>query len=343
MPELTQIPSTLYALFTQKEHFKNAKSYTAYEYRDENGKTLGAAGCIRFEDENGKLKKVFFQSSYKDQGKKYISGGQGMAGCLYDLDVIRHKKVIVFVEGEKCVEALKPILPEDWGATTGLGGSGNYLNINYSMLRGKDVIIWRDNDQAGLRGAMAAHTKMIQAGANILGWVKMSKDWPEKYDVADIIANNGSGEVMKCFEDLEQRNVEKKDVPVQEVAISLPFKVLGRSVADDIYFYCFQDGSIRYLDRTKFDELSALTIYNKIEFWHDFCGVNNRGSLDKTKGWAKLWGMVLDAGIYNAKMTKNIGIFKDRDKSGNPMYALNLGDSVYIEGKEYSHADVSKN
>jgi len=57
---------------------------------------------------------------------------------------------VVVVEGEKCVHALHAV---GIVATTSPGGAKNAKNADWSLLAGKQVVIWPDNDEMGLEYA----------------------------------------------------------------------------------------------------------------------------------------------------------------------------------------------
>ncbi len=73
---------------------------------------------------------------------------------LYRLDAIaRYEGAVVLVEGEKCADALNEI---GILATTAFGGCNGVGKTDFKPLKGRDVIIWPDNDEPGRKYAEKA-------------------------------------------------------------------------------------------------------------------------------------------------------------------------------------------
>lgn len=106
---------------------------------------------------------------------------------LYQLDKItsRANDPILLVEGEKTADAASNIYP-DYVVTTTQGGSNAAQRTNWTALKGRDVVLWGDNDKAGKH--------YIQEVINALGGVfcasigvVLTNDIriPDKWDLAD--------------------------------------------------------------------------------------------------------------------------------------------------------------
>lgn len=112
---------------------------------------------------------------------------------LYNLPGIVNEPVAVLIEGEKCADALKALgVP----ATTLMGGSNTLLEkADLEPLRGKTILTWADNDDAGksfmvllgarLRG-MGCDVRPVEIPADAPVKVKGSK--AGAWDVVDAIA-----------------------------------------------------------------------------------------------------------------------------------------------------------
>mgnify|MGYP003131726656 CR=1 FL=1 len=108
---------------------------------------------------------------------------------LYNIPNILNEQRIVWVEGEKCAQALV-----DFGipATCTLGGAGaltrkNAEKFDFTPLRGKDLVIWPDNDDAGRRLAEIVREVAIDADANTVTILQPPAGKPPKWDAADAI------------------------------------------------------------------------------------------------------------------------------------------------------------
>lgn len=69
---------------------------------------------------------------------------------------------VVIVEGEKCADALKAI---GVLATTTFGGCNGVGKADLLPLKGRDVIIWPDNDEPGRKYANALAIALAEIGA----------------------------------------------------------------------------------------------------------------------------------------------------------------------------------
>ena len=110
---------------------------------------------------------------------------------LYNIPNILKKREIIWVEGEKCAEALNSI---GYTATCTLGGAGALIRKNshkfdFTPIRGKDVIIWPDNDDTGKRLGELVRELFMEAEANSVTMLQPPLNKPAKWDVADAITD----------------------------------------------------------------------------------------------------------------------------------------------------------
>jgi hypothetical protein len=101
---------------------------------------------------------------------------------LYNLPGIVGAACVVLVEGEKCADALKAMgVP----ATTLMGGSGTILDkADLEPLRGKQVLTWADNDDAGKGFMQLVGVRLRGMGCNVCP-VAIPDGVKPKWDVAD--------------------------------------------------------------------------------------------------------------------------------------------------------------
>jgi KaiC/GvpD/RAD55 family RecA-like ATPase len=71
---------------------------------------------------------------------------------LYNRRRVRDASTVVVVEGETCVEALTPLLPVGWAATTSPGGATAAGRADWSPVAGRRVLLWPDNDPPDPKG-----------------------------------------------------------------------------------------------------------------------------------------------------------------------------------------------
>ena len=108
---------------------------------------------------------------------------------LYNIPDIMRSDRIIWVEGEKCADALTQL---GYTATSTIGGAG-MLSVNtknkfdFSPLQGKQLIIWPDNDTAGQKLAKIVQELAINAGAKSVTMLTPPSGKPKKWDAADAI------------------------------------------------------------------------------------------------------------------------------------------------------------
>lgn len=83
---------------------------------------------------------------------------------LYHLDKIPAASVLVVCEGEKAADAAQLLLPQGWLAITSAHGAKSAAKTDWTPVRGKRVVIWRDNDTAGLDYAKAVLQEISHVG-----------------------------------------------------------------------------------------------------------------------------------------------------------------------------------
>ena len=86
---------------------------------------------------------------------------------LYNLPLIvsNPQEPVLVVEGEKTADAAAVIFPVDWVVITSAGGSKAAKQSDWSVLKGRQVLIWPDNDSPGRRYAEDVKRLCEAAGA----------------------------------------------------------------------------------------------------------------------------------------------------------------------------------
>ncbi len=163
---------------------------------------LNAAGAVlhavaRFDDQNGG--KVTCPFTY---GRRVWVDGKGKAQDrtqwhmkgplaprpLYGLDRLaaRPDAPVLLVEGEKSADAAAAMFPDHVVITS--GGSTSARGADWSPVAGRDVIIWPDHDEPGIKYAETAASRMIEdAGPKSVRTVEIPASFPQKWDVADAL------------------------------------------------------------------------------------------------------------------------------------------------------------
>ncbi|WP_353282682.1 AAA family ATPase [Wolbachia endosymbiont (group A) of Pogonocherus hispidulus] len=104
---------------------------------------------------------------------------------LYNIPGILKSDKVILVEGEKCAEAL---IEKGITATTAMFGANAPIDkTDWTPLKGKHIIIWPDNDEAGNKYAKNAEKKLLELGVASLATLKILSDKPRSWDAADCL------------------------------------------------------------------------------------------------------------------------------------------------------------
>lgn len=194
-----------------RDRFKDG-TLTFYRYYSSKGTPIGCVvRCDK--DIDGDKAKSFAQFSYDLVKKKWHASWSGDGKPLYNLQEIisRPDVPVMVVEGEKTAEAAKLLFP-DYVVTTSCMGSASPRSSNWSCLRGRDVIIARDNDLKGSRYADSLNDILTKQEAKSISGlsplrlgsytiidgkpVKREHGTPEKHDLADSLADGWTAELI---------------------------------------------------------------------------------------------------------------------------------------------------
>lgn len=140
------------------------------------------------------------------------------------------------VEGEKCADFLA-----DLGLnTTTSGSSSSAGSTDWSPISGRNIVIWRDNDEAGMRYAKEVTEILLQLDCNVK-WIDISKlGWSDESDGSDGV------DWRLLYPDATKKDVEALPVKDPEVEITSPTdqhqdnsspKILEQIVADCELFH----------------------------------------------------------------------------------------------------------
>ena len=231
-PENFQVTNTTATTGFQKTEQKAVKAHIGpntpfeeeYDYTDEDGQVLVTVRKYFERDETGEIVRDG-KGKPKKQFRQFMSGGQGIPEPrpLYNIpDIISADKVI-WVEGEKCADALNKL---GYAATCTIGGAGmlsenTASKFDFTPLRNKDLVLWPDNDEAGKKLAKIVEAQAKNAGAKSTVMLKIPSTKPEKWDAADAVEEDFN--IKKFLKDHENK-------------VKKPISLLDDSLIVDRYF-----------------------------------------------------------------------------------------------------------
>jgi len=169
------------------------KEVARYAYCDEQGRLKGYV--FRFErpnpdDPGGKNLKITPPLAYCQNEKGFKAWRwQGFFGdqkTAYGLEKLAQdpSKPVLVVEGEKKADAAQKMLPE-YHLLSWIGGAGNVGKTNWDCLAGREVILWPDHDEPGVRCMECLKTILRAAQCISVKIVQLPKDTPKGWDLAD--------------------------------------------------------------------------------------------------------------------------------------------------------------
>lgn len=182
------------------------KAVKGYRYTDADGNPLYEViryqyelpgGSFEIDAKSGNPRKTFKQRRRDGRGG-YIYNLDGVGHTIYrhpEVEkAIERRDLILFPEGEKDVETLEAL---GFVATTNSGGAQHWSEAHASMLKGADVVLLPDNDDAGRAGAQKK-MESLKAVANSVRILDLSRYWdaPAKSDVSDWVAAGGTAETL---------------------------------------------------------------------------------------------------------------------------------------------------
>ena len=128
-----------------------------------------------------------FRQARQEPSGGYVQRAPSKPWPLYNRYLVQRADTVVVAEGEKCVDCLTMY---GIAATTSPAGAGKSEYADWSLLAGKRVILWPDNDDLG-KSHMSKVERIIEGlrpQASIAAIEPSSLDLGPKEDVADYVA-----------------------------------------------------------------------------------------------------------------------------------------------------------
>ncbi|XYQ94669.1 DUF927 domain-containing protein [Pseudomonas syringae] len=161
------------------KHRQHGAPSKVWIYRDDKGQPLMA--LYRFDlgtDEDGKPKKVFAPLTWckrsDDETTQWRWQGLPEPRPLLRLDelALRADAPVVLCEGEKAADAAADLMPSHV-ATCWPNGSNSWHKADLTPLKGRDVLLWPDNDDSGAACMDAVAHKLREIGAGSVRFIAL--------------------------------------------------------------------------------------------------------------------------------------------------------------------------
>lgn len=156
-----------------------------YDYKSLDGSEI-LGYVARSDPTSGKMILPFF----KRDGGRWKAGAAEKPRPIYNQQrLAKHTDQRVYiVEGEKCVDMLSR---ERLLAVTNPGGSKAWMTVDWSILRGREIVIWPDNDEPGIKFAFSVANELSRHDTKAKIINPKELDLKSGGDVVDWLSKNG--------------------------------------------------------------------------------------------------------------------------------------------------------
>jgi hypothetical protein len=159
-----------------------------YRYTDLHGNQV--ASVVRFEPDGTRASKTFRPYCLQEVNgrREWRPGAPERHRPLYRLPAIIRASTVVLCEGEGKADALASLGID---ATSAMQGSKAPVDkTDWDVLKGKTVIIWPDNDEAGRAYARSVAVHLVALGCTVQV-VPVPEGKPATWDAEDCVAEGG--------------------------------------------------------------------------------------------------------------------------------------------------------
>jgi putative DNA primase/helicase len=218
-------------------HYSMGEPSKIWAYNDADGSVVGYVARFDLDDGSKQVIPLIYAKSDSNPNNQWRWLGLPAPRPLYNLHHLRNNPMatVVVVEGEKTADAVFMELdPEQYVATTWIGGANGIKNANWEPLKGRNIILWPDHDTEQKYGdthpksgeikpwfeqpgnhAMIQINEFLKNESDSIKWINVPDEYPHKWDAAD--RDDWDPESMVGF-----MNENLIDVPLVPVVDSMP-------------------------------------------------------------------------------------------------------------------------
>jgi uncharacterized protein (DUF927 family) len=157
------------------DNYKHGKPTKTWTYRNDRGQPL--FHICRFDIDSGKeVLPLTFCCNSKTGKPEWRWKGLAEPRPLYNLDKLMEKPdaPVIVCEGEKASDAAEELFP-GYVVTTSSQGCKSAAQTDWTPLKGRTVLIWRDNDEPGLKYAQQVAGFANEASAMQVSLINIQK------------------------------------------------------------------------------------------------------------------------------------------------------------------------
>lgn len=213
-PELIKPPADLPVQLSHFRHARYGSPAHTYLYRDTAGALLYVVA--RYESEEGKSFAPFTWD-----GARWRMKAAPRPRPLYGLERLEAlTRRVVIVEGEKAADALQRLVTRS-PIITWPGGANNWRYADWSVLAGRQVLVWPDADPPGVAAAQGIAGILLGLGCRV---ERVDVEGlADGYDAADLLAGeSASSASLNEFLKPRLRPVEPPKEPAEPQRVEAP-------------------------------------------------------------------------------------------------------------------------
>lgn len=309
---------------------------TIYPYRNADGEIVRYV-CRKEATED--QKKTFIPVTWGD-----LNGAQGWhrkhpnePRCLYGLDRLASMpdRTVIVCEGEKAADAAQEMLP-DYPCVAWSMGTSNVTPNDWSVLEGRRVILWPDNDDIGqkamatLRGILSKITRSIET-LNV-------SDLPPAADAADVSTTNPvqwlTDRLIPAPEpepDYPDYSEYEQDPTPQQTAQPTERKEGIAPLGHDrgtYYYLSMATGQVEAIQASQHSRGMLTHLASEAHYWQRTRFINKNG-VDWHAAADDLMVRCRSVGIFDPNRLRGRGAWLDNNRP-----VLHLGDRCIVDGAE---------
>jgi putative DNA primase/helicase len=339
MPEPVKIPDELKKL---------GEPASMWVYRTGDGNAFGAVA--RWNPDNGR--KIVRPIVWT--GEKFVTAGFGKGRPLYNTELLAATPpaTALLVEGEKSADGAQRFLPEGWIVTTWQGGSKAWANTDWSIMQGRTVVIWPDNDEPGIVAADEIRMHLSSMGVPS-AIVQVPPAFPDGWDLGDELPASVKSDIigkmmkkaLKTAGIVDQATplpeIEKKEFDADpDLSPRKQYRAIGYDKQK--YYIMTEDAEqiYEYTSARIMSETGLMEIIPDREVWADHPANKSKKSISWVDIGAAIMRECMQAGVYDPTRLRGRGLWTDKNFKGEERTVLNSGSTLMYSKNGDASAQV---
>lgn len=160
---------------------KEKNNCVVFEYKNELGEHVSNKYRRTKKPKDNKSPKMWFE---KDTN----------INTLFNMDKVNPSEPLLICEGEfDCLSAIESGFRNSVSIPSGVNGTNEWLTTNWTFLEQfEEIIIWFDNDEAGLKGSREVYNRLSNNSVKIVSYTEFN-------DINEVLHHKGKQEVLEAI------------------------------------------------------------------------------------------------------------------------------------------------